>query len=277
VFLVWPHPDAKLSIEEMAKSYLPHLLAAQPSGAFCFGGFCNGGVLAWELAHQLETLGREIEYVVLIDTRSLNARLAFRAIDRLAKLVAVIARGNIRNKFKFNAMRAIWARVKQGVYYGPYFPAISNYVPPKLKCEIVAVLSEESRGLDVFSTVPWRHLSHKIRGYEFFTIPWRRLALKFHRRYEYTTTPWNRVAARFIPGTWLARMLVPSQHTQANSRYSLMVYFARGPASIALQPHPDSSNVLAEGPSMPPANDLSGLEPAGIEYMEWNGVGRGGA
>jgi len=69
VFLVWPHPDAKLSIEEMAKSYLPHLLAAQPSGAFCFGGFCNGGVLAWELAHQLETLGREIEYVVLIDTR----------------------------------------------------------------------------------------------------------------------------------------------------------------------------------------------------------------
>jgi hypothetical protein len=205
VFLVWPHPDAKLSIAEMAKSYLPPLLAAQPTGAFCFGGFCNGGALAWELAHQLESLGREVECVVLIDTRSLNARLAYRAIDRLAKLVPVIAQGKIRDKFKFNAMPAIWARVKQGDYYGPYFRAISNYVPPKLQCEIVAVLSEESRGLDVFSLAPWRRLAHKIRDYAFVTIPWRRLAFKIHRRYEYAPTPWSRLARkvhlRYVVGT----------------------------------------------------------------------------
>jgi acyl-CoA synthetase (AMP-forming)/AMP-acid ligase II/acyl carrier protein len=205
VFLVWPHPDPKLSIEEMAKSYLPHLLAAQPTGAFCLGGYCNGGVLAWELAHQLESLGREIECVVLIETRSFNARLPFRVIGRLAKLIAAAAPGKIRENFNFDALHAIWARVKRPVYYGPYFRAISNYVPPKLQCEVVAVLSDEGRGMNVFSTAPWRRFARKIRGYEFSTIPWRRSARKIHRRYEYSTAPWSRLArkvhSRYVAGT----------------------------------------------------------------------------
>jgi oxalate---CoA ligase len=199
VFLVWPHPDPKLSIEEMAKSYLPHLLAAQRTGAFCLGGFCNGGVLAWELAHQLESLGREIECVVLIDTRSFNARLPFRMIGRLAKLIAAVTPGKIRENFNFDAMHAIWVRVKRPVYYGPYFRALSNYVPPKLQCEVVAVLSDESRGMNVLSAAPWRRLARKIGGYEFFTIPWRRLARKIHRRYEYSTAPWSRLARKVHP------------------------------------------------------------------------------
>jgi thioesterase domain-containing protein len=165
VFLVWPHPDPKLSIEEMAKCYLPHLLAAQPNGAFYLAGYCNGGVLAWEIAHQLESLGRKLECVVLIDTLSFNAR-------------------------------AIWARVKQRVYYGPYFRAISNYLPPKLKCEIVAVVSDESQGLNVFSPIPWRSLARKIRGGEFTAIPWRCLARRVYCRYEYSTSPWRRLARK---------------------------------------------------------------------------------
>jgi len=205
VFLVWPHPEPQLSIEEMAKSYLPHLLAAQPTGAFCFGGFCNGGVLAWELAHQLESLGREIECVVLIDTRSFNARLPFRMIDRLAKLIAAVAPRTIRDNFNFDAMHAIWLRVKRPVYYGPYFRALSNYVPPKLQCDVVAVLCDESRGINVFSAVLWRDLARKVRGYEFWTIPWRRLAREIHRRYEYSPAPWSRLSRkvhpRYVTGT----------------------------------------------------------------------------
>src|SRR5258708_19347023 len=49
VFLAWPYrdPDPKLSTEEMAKSYLPHLFAAQPTGAFYLVGFSNGGMLSF--------------------------------------------------------------------------------------------------------------------------------------------------------------------------------------------------------------------------------------
>jgi acyl-CoA synthetase (AMP-forming)/AMP-acid ligase II/acyl carrier protein len=166
VFLAWPYrdPDPKLSIEEMAKSYLPHLLAAQPTGAFYLGGFCNGGLLAWELAHQLESLGREVGYVVLIETRSFNARLPIRMIARLTRLIAAVAPGKISEKFKLDAMRAIWTRMKRQVFYGPYLRAMSNYLPPKLQCDVVAVLSEESRGMKEFSPMFWSRLAPKVHG-----------------------------------------------------------------------------------------------------------------
>src|SRR5262249_7454926 len=143
------------------KSYLPHLLAAQPTGAFCLGGFCNGGLLAWELAHQLERLGREVGVVVLIETRSFNARLPIRMIARLTRFIAAVAPGKISEKFKLDAMRAIWSRMKRQVYYGPYLRAMSNYLPPKLQCDVVAVLCDESRGMKEFSTIPWSHLAPK--------------------------------------------------------------------------------------------------------------------
>jgi oxalate---CoA ligase len=164
VFLAWPccDPDPKLSIEEMAKSYLPHLLAAQPTGAFCLGGFCNGGLLAWELAHQLESLGREVRFIVLIETRSFNARLPIRMIARLARLIAAVAPGKISEKFKLDAMRAIWSRMKRQVYYGPYLGAMSNYLPLKLQCDVVAVLCEESRGMKEFSPKFWSRLAPKV-------------------------------------------------------------------------------------------------------------------
>jgi oxalate---CoA ligase len=165
VFLAWPHrdPDPKLSIEETAKSYLPHLLAAQPTGAFCLGGYCNGALLAWELAHQLESLGREVEFVVLIETRSFNARLPIRMIAHLTRLIAAVTRGKISEKFKLYAMRAIWTRMtKRWVYYGPYLRAMSNYLPPKLQCDVVAVLSDENRRMKEFSTKPWSRLAPNV-------------------------------------------------------------------------------------------------------------------
>jgi thioesterase domain-containing protein len=61
-------------------------LAAQPTGAFRFGGHCNGGLLAWELAFQLDRLGRQVELVVLVNTISLNARLALRVIAQRINL-----------------------------------------------------------------------------------------------------------------------------------------------------------------------------------------------
>ena len=161
VFLAWPprDPDPALTIEEMAKSYLPHLLAARPTGAFRLGGFCNGGLVAWELAHQLERLGRKVEFVLLIDVRSLNARLPIRMLVHLTRLIAAVAPGKFSEKFKLDAMRAIWNRMKRQVYYGPYLRAMSNYLPPKLQCEVTTVLCEESRGMKEFSTIPWSRLA----------------------------------------------------------------------------------------------------------------------
>jgi acyl-CoA synthetase (AMP-forming)/AMP-acid ligase II/acyl carrier protein len=164
VFLLNPYrdPDPKLSIEEMARCYLPHLLAAQPAGVFRLGGHCNGGLLAWELAHQLESLGRKVELVVLMDTLSFNARLPIRMLVRLMSLIAAATRGKISKRFKLDAMRAIWNRMKRHVNDGPYLRTMSNYLPPKLRCDVVAVLCEESRGIKDFSPMPWSRLAPSV-------------------------------------------------------------------------------------------------------------------
>jgi len=183
VFLARPHPDIKLSIEEMAKAYLPHLLAAQPIGTFRLGGYCNGGLLAWEVAHQLEGLGRGIEFVLLIETFSFNARLPFRMVAGVIKTIAAVAPQRISARLKRDAMLAVWARTKRPVFYGPYLRAMSNYLPPKLGCDVIAVLCDESRGRKEFNTMQWRNFVRKLlRMYIFSTSPWCRLARKIHRR-----------------------------------------------------------------------------------------------
>ena len=173
VFLLNPYrdPDPKFSIEEMARCYLPHLLAAQPAGAFRLGGFCNGGLLAWELAYQLERLGRRVEFIVLIDVRSLNARSTLRIIASLTRLIAAVAPKKIGEKLKLNVMRAIWNRLGQAFYYGLYLRAMSNYLPPKLRSNVVIVLSEEHRVMKKlppvsvlsYSPTPWNRLAPKVR------------------------------------------------------------------------------------------------------------------
>ena len=82
VFLIHSNLDEAAgidTIEEMAWRYLPHMLVAWPSGPFRLAGYCHGGLAAWEIAHQLEEAGREVEKIVMIDSISINARAPIRA------------------------------------------------------------------------------------------------------------------------------------------------------------------------------------------------------
>jgi oxalate---CoA ligase len=164
VFLVspYPNPEPESTIEEMARSYLPRILALQTNGPFRLGGFCNGGLLAWELAHQLEMLGHRVELVVLINTRSLNGRLEIRMIARIARLIAVVVPGKIGKKFKLDAMRWVWNRIKRQIFYGPYLRAMANYLPPKLWGDVVIILCDEDSRLMEFSPTPWNRLVSKV-------------------------------------------------------------------------------------------------------------------
>ncbi len=56
------------SIEERATSYLTDLQAFDPTGPYIFGGFSFGGVVAFEMARQLEVQGEEALLVVMIDS-----------------------------------------------------------------------------------------------------------------------------------------------------------------------------------------------------------------
>jgi thioesterase domain-containing protein len=55
------------SIEAMAAAYIHSIRAVQPEGPYLLGGFCAGGLLAYEVAQQLCAAGQTVDSLVLID------------------------------------------------------------------------------------------------------------------------------------------------------------------------------------------------------------------
>ena len=194
IFLLHPphdfDKDAQITIEMMAQAYLPQVLASQPVGSFRLGGHCNGGLIAWEIAHQLEQAGREVESVILIDSPSLNARSSFRAIHRFLHSITFITSEKIGGKIESNVMRALWILAKI-IYYierhgfdkglkrihraivesepyaleisaRAYYKTVVSYLPPKIKGAVYCLLSEDSWDKQDFSSVPWNHLAGEV-------------------------------------------------------------------------------------------------------------------
>ena len=59
-----PHASA----EEMAADYLEEVLEFQPEGPYLLAGNCVGGILAYEMARQLQGRGHDVALVALLDT-----------------------------------------------------------------------------------------------------------------------------------------------------------------------------------------------------------------
>jgi acyl carrier protein len=49
------------TIEAMAAAHLEAIRAVQPEGPYVLGGFCNGGLVAYEMARQLQAQGEQVE------------------------------------------------------------------------------------------------------------------------------------------------------------------------------------------------------------------------
>jgi acyl-CoA synthetase (AMP-forming)/AMP-acid ligase II/thioesterase domain-containing protein/acyl carrier protein len=174
------------TIEEMAHRYLPHMLAAWPTGPFRLAGYCHGGLAAWEIAHELEEAGRKVEQIVLIDTFSLNARAPLRAAARLISAVASVAPGGaalrergmpslwgvarrIMQKDRAILMRAVRKLSQGGAAVGPsrqssYYRAMAKYLPPAIDCDVVCLISHEYSTKKEYSADMWKRLARSVRS-----------------------------------------------------------------------------------------------------------------
>jgi thioesterase domain-containing protein/acyl carrier protein len=55
------------TVEAMAEENVRQLVALQPHGPYLLGGYCNGGLVAYEMAHQMEQQGLTVGLVILLD------------------------------------------------------------------------------------------------------------------------------------------------------------------------------------------------------------------
>jgi thioesterase domain-containing protein len=55
------------SLEAMAAAHIRSVRSIQPEGPYQIGGFCNGGLIAYEMARQLHAEGQKVDLLVLMD------------------------------------------------------------------------------------------------------------------------------------------------------------------------------------------------------------------
>ncbi len=61
---------SQMTVETMAAHYLSLVRQVQPQGPYALGGWCFGGVVAFEAARQLRSQGEDVELLVAIDSRA---------------------------------------------------------------------------------------------------------------------------------------------------------------------------------------------------------------
>src|ERR1700691_5217677 len=59
-------------IEDMATLYVKAVRRQQPHGPYLIGGYCGGGLIAFEVAQQLQSEGEEIALLALLDTMNFS-------------------------------------------------------------------------------------------------------------------------------------------------------------------------------------------------------------
>ena len=55
------------SIEELATSCIQAIRTVQPDGPYLLAGYCFGGVVAFEVAHQMQQAGTKCSFVGVVD------------------------------------------------------------------------------------------------------------------------------------------------------------------------------------------------------------------
>jgi non-ribosomal peptide synthetase component F/thioesterase domain-containing protein len=110
-FYVLPPQDIRLlpaapSIEEMAAAHLDALRAVHPKGPYVIGGFCIGGLVAYELAQQIEASGETVEMLLVIDAAPEDKGL--RALRWLAGAFGALFRWDDHAKVDRFGRWALW-------------------------------------------------------------------------------------------------------------------------------------------------------------------------
>jgi amino acid adenylation domain-containing protein len=80
------------TIEAMASDHVEAIRAIEPDGPYVLGGYCMGGVVAFDVARQLEEAGQTVLHVTMIEAhpaRNRFAQFVERPLVRLASIVGM--------------------------------------------------------------------------------------------------------------------------------------------------------------------------------------------
>ena len=168
------------TIEAMADEHLEALRALPRSGAWRLGGYCNGALVAFEIARRLAIAGEKVELLALIaadaDTRmaplhGLTSRLVPRSdwFGRLRSFTTALEGHSLRRRIaltfdkaanlageRLGRARGRPSRRQRDGLYDRYFRAVMGYVPKHFPGQLVLFWPADE---------PCRHTSDSTHGW----------------------------------------------------------------------------------------------------------------
>jgi thioesterase domain-containing protein len=122
------------TVEAMAAAQLETILGVQPRGPYLLGGYCNGGLVAYEIARLLEARGERVEVLVLVAALADTGLRSVRALMRT--LLPKLGVDRARCDRAFARLRFFRAAVARQPWWARAPFAIAKIA--RIGCEIVA-------------------------------------------------------------------------------------------------------------------------------------------
>ncbi len=92
------------SIEEMAARYVRDIRAMQPNGPYLLIGLSMGGLVAFEIAQQLDAQGQQVGLLALLDTNVIQSPRYFEALSRAGRFRCQMRKWNTRIRFHIKSL-----------------------------------------------------------------------------------------------------------------------------------------------------------------------------
>lgn len=121
------------TLEDIATAYAREVAAVAGGSPVLIGGYCNGGLAAWHLAHVLRERGTEVLDLLLVETPSLNAG---RGLGMLAAFASALGRrlpSGAARKLCHEGMANAWRVQQMGI------PGAASLVLERTRSAVLAL------------------------------------------------------------------------------------------------------------------------------------------
>ncbi len=244
------------TIGAMAEDFLARIAAIQPEGPYSLGGFCHGGVIAYEMAQRLTARGAGVERLVIVNAPAPDDR--FPVIRHAFRLLAPLLKLSPRRRQVLELLlHARIVRLRVGLRRGP----------AAAREELLDLLRSVARhgsgngeshedfvdpSLDdaAFEALMRAQRAYRLRPYAGrLALLWAQGEPMLHE--DDPTRGWGRYVRQIdiasIPGDHMSSVLVHGEHIGAIIRRKLSADQSAPCHSTPAPPHPEPAPQLVEG------------------------------
>ncbi|MEO8884655.1 MAG: amino acid adenylation domain-containing protein [Mucilaginibacter sp.] len=175
------------TIEDIAAFYIKSLLAENEYGPYCLAGYSLGGIIAFEMAKQLTSMGKEIKLLAIIDGLSRDPELIKTRYNLITGLRMI---GLNLYLLKYGPMRAL-------NYTNGVFKAIAKTIGNRFskKAPAITQMSVDEENFDVFSLHISAYQKYQLTPYVGNIVVFRASEITFYMD-DFKYLGWKRFAKK---------------------------------------------------------------------------------